>query len=136
MMSDESDIMNVISRYFQLLDDRRPEPWGELLTEDVVIHLYNLVINGRDVARQDIFGGQVSGQHGKHIAVNPYIKVTGDRAESICDYFYVAAMGPTNHQRFEILDFGRYTDDLIKVDGAWLFKTRRIDVELFPLPPE
>ena len=135
-MSDESDITNVISRYFHLLDDRQPEPWGELLTEDVVIRLYDLVINGRDVARKDIFGGQVSGQHGKHIAVNPDIRVMGDRAESVCDYFYVAVMGPKNHQRFEILDFGRYIDELVKVDGAWLFKKRRIDVELFPLPPE
>lgn len=60
----------------------------------------------------------------------------GDRAESVCDYFSVAVMGPKNHQGFEILDFGRYTDELVKVDGAWLFKKRRIDVELFPLPPE
>ena len=93
-MSDEQEIINVISRYFHLLDDRQPERWGELLTEDVVIHLYDLVITGRDVARRDIFGGQVSGQHGKHVAVNPYIIVLGDRAESVCDYFYVAVMGP------------------------------------------
>jgi hypothetical protein len=102
-MSDETDIMNAISPYFHLLDDRRPEPWGELLTVDVVIHLYDPVIGGRDDARRDIFGGQVSGQHGKHIAVNPYITVT---------------------------------DELVKVDGAWLFKKQRIDVELHPLQPE
>jgi len=135
MMTDETEIVNVISRYFHLLDDREPGPWGDLLTEDVVIHLYDLVIKGRDTARKEIFSGQVSGQHGKHIAVNPYITVAGDRAESICDYFYVAAMGPNNHRRFEILDFGRYTDELVKVDGAWLFQQRRIDVELHPLPP-
>ncbi|MFZ0664342.1 MAG: nuclear transport factor 2 family protein [Acidimicrobiales bacterium] len=132
-MSDEREIENLVGKYFHYLDDRTPEPWAEMLSDDITIIVYDWELRGREECKTKIFGGQVQGQHGKHIATNTVIKVDGDKAEVVTDYFYIAAMGPEKHIRFEILDFGRYFDTMVKVDGRWLFKEVKIDVELFPL---
>ena len=132
-MTDEREIENLISRYFHYLDDRDPERWGELLTDDVTIVVYDWELHGRAEAKTKIFDGQVHGQHGKHIAVNTVIEVSGTSASATSDYFYIAAIGPERHIRFETLDFGRYFYTLAKESDRWLLAEVRIDVELFPL---
>ena len=136
-MSDEESIRNAIARYFHHLDDRDYAAWADLLAEDCAIHLYGRVVEGRDACRAFIASGQVEGQRGRHLAANTAIDVDGDGATAVSDYFYLAKMGPRGHERFIVLDFGRYYDRLVRRDGAWFFAERRIDVELHRLdePP-
>jgi 3-phenylpropionate/cinnamic acid dioxygenase small subunit len=110
-VTDEEAIRNHISRYFQLLDDRDYEGWAALLTPDA-----RVTINDVDAWPPDV---QVPGQRGQHVSVNPIVKVDGDTATAVFDYFYFAQIGPPGFQRQEIFNFGRYHDRLVRTDDGW-----------------
>lgn len=135
VMTDADAIRNLVARYFMYLDDRNYDAWAALLADDCAIHVYGRVVVGREQNSEFIAAGQIPGQHGRHLACNTLVEVDGDTASAISDYFYLARMGPPKHERFEVLDFGRYYDRLVRIDRGWLFSERRIDVELHPLDP-
>jgi hypothetical protein len=112
VVSDENAIRNCIAKYFHHLDDRNFDEWKKLLTDDAKVS-----VNGKAKWPPDL---QYLDQRGQHIFANTVVDIDGDEATVFSDYFYVGEIGPKHFERIEILDFGRYTDRLVKRDGTWL----------------
>src|SRR4029434_8030084 len=61
---------------------------------------------------------------GRHQITNIVIKVNGNKATSRSSWFHV---GNDNPQRANTIGgFGHYEDDLVKVNGEWVFTKRKI----------
>jgi hypothetical protein len=121
-MTDQDEIRNLISRYFQLLDDRDFERWTALLVEGA-----SITINGVERWPPDV---QIMGQRGQHISVNQIIDVDADNgtATAVFDYFYIAEIGPPRYERLVVLSFGRYTDQFVQRDDTWLLQSVAMNV--------
>ena len=61
---------------------------------------------------------------GRHNISNIVIKVDGDRAMGRAYWFHYSNDTPTRSAVFD--GFGHYEDELVKVDGQWLLRKRRI----------
>ncbi len=61
---------------------------------------------------------------GRHNISNIVIEIDGDRAKGTAYWFH---MGNDNPERgAQLNSFGHYEDELVKVDGEWLFSLRKI----------
>jgi hypothetical protein len=61
---------------------------------------------------------------GRHNIANIVVKVDGDKAFGRAYWFH---LGNNNPGRTAVLNsFGHYEDEMIKVDGKWLFSKRKI----------
>jgi hypothetical protein len=61
---------------------------------------------------------------GRHNITNIVLKIEGDRAWGRAYWFH---MGNRNPERSAVLNsYGHYDDELVKVNGEWLFSRRRI----------
>ena len=60
----------------------------------------------------------------RHCITNVVLKIEGDRAVGMAYWFH---MGNDNAERSAVLEsFGHYEDELVKVNGEWLFARRRV----------
>lgn len=61
---------------------------------------------------------------GRHNITNIVLKIDGDKAWGRAYWFHV---GNDNPERSAVLNsYGHYVDELVKVNGEWLFSKRRI----------
>jgi hypothetical protein len=60
---------------------------------------------------------------GRHHVTNLVLRIDGDRATGRAAWMHT---GTNAEGRMTIGGFGHYEDDLVKVDGEWLFARRRI----------
>ena len=66
---------------------------------------------------------------GRHVINNMVIKIDGDKARAVA---YWTHMTSGANGRGTVDFFGHYEDDLVKVNGEWLFARRRIYNEAIP----
>jgi hypothetical protein len=66
---------------------------------------------------------------GRHIINNIVVTIDGDKARSV-SYWTHMTSGPDGRGTVDF--FGHYEDDVVKVDGEWLFARRRIYNEAIP----
>jgi len=66
---------------------------------------------------------------GRHIISNIVVKVDGDRATGRA-YWTHMTTGPTGYGTVDF--FGHYEDEMVKVNGEWLFSRRHIYNEAIP----
>lgn len=64
---------------------------------------------------------------GRHVTTDFTIEVAGDRARQACYLLFL-----DRERNFEVNMFGIYDDNLIKVNGTWLFVSRVLDVDEGP----
>lgn len=121
-MDDESQINVTLSAYSQLLDDGHFEPWSDLFTEDARLSFPGRDAEGRDAIRALMEQVQGDGARGKHMTANTTVQVSGDTATSSTDYLMVRA----GAEGIGIVSAGRYHDTLVRQDGKWRFRERRI----------
>lgn len=74
--------------------------------------------------RAQIPEGAVSRPRTRHHIVNHVIDVRGNRAKTIAYWFAVTNHTPQHD--VQLVYFGHYEDELVKVGGEWLFKRRRV----------
>ena len=105
--------------------------------EDLQARYYGPVVKGRDAIRKMIQGmaksdadrtaKDTSGLRpaaGRHNISNVVIKIDGDKATGRAYWFHYSN---NNANRTAQLDsFGNYEDELVKVNGEWLFSKRKI----------
>jgi hypothetical protein len=72
----------------------------------------------------DIPEGATSRPRTHHQIVNHVIDVNGNTAKSTAYWF--AITNNTPQKDVQLLYFGHYEDELVKVNGKWLFKTRKV----------
>ena len=138
---DRSAIEDLQARYMFALDFGDADAYVATFTEDGVLDIIGQQWEGRENIRQ-IFESMPSeapeeGEEsaaeedqgpypatGRHNITNIVIKVDGDTAVGRAYWFHY---GNTNPERTAQLDsYGYYEDDMVKVDGEWLFSKRII----------
>lgn len=137
---DRALIEDLQARYLFAMDFRDPVAYAATFTEDGVLDYGGGKVEGRQgihdmVARtREMAATQKQGEgppKGRHSITSMVINVDGDRAASVAYWFL---MGNENPERRTQMDsFGHYEDELVKVDGQWLFSLRKIYNESVPV---
>ncbi|HUF71428.1 MAG TPA: nuclear transport factor 2 family protein [Gammaproteobacteria bacterium] len=134
---DRAEIEDLQARYMFALDFRDPEAYAATFTEDGVLDYGAGKIRGREAIAAMVRGMRESAAEqraedtsglrpaaGRHNITNIVIEIDGDRATDTANWFH---MGNDNPDRAAQLNsFGHYEDELVKVDGEWLFSLRKI----------
>ena len=134
---DRAEIEDLQARYMLALDSGDVETYLSTFTPDGILDIGDGAIKGHDAIRK-IIGGMPSRKAeagaadapklrpaaGRHNITNIVIKVEGNKAYGRAYWFHY---GNNNPQRTATLDsYGHYEDEMIKVNGKWLFTKRRI----------
>lgn len=134
---DRALIEDLQARYLFALDFRDPDAYAATFTEDGVLDYGAGQIRGREAIAAmvaDMREGDAEARAaddsglrpaaGRHNITNIVIEIDGDRATGTAYWFH---MGNDNPDRAAQLNsFGHYEDELVKVDGEWLFSLRKI----------
>jgi len=138
---DRAEIQNLSNRYMIAVDAGDIETVMSTWAEDGVLDWVGGVENGKAAIRKAMsnFGGSravnipegaTSRPRTHHQIINHVIDVNGDTAKTIAYWF--AITNNTPQKDVQLLYFGHYEDDLVKQNGRWLFKKRRVYNESQP----
>lgn len=112
-------IENLQARYLFALDFKDHDLYVTTFTPDGILDVGNGAVVGRDAIK----GAVANMPGGRHHIANVVLGIDGDRATSRSSWFHT---GRNADGAMTIGGFGHYEDDLVKVDGEWLFAKRRI----------
>ena len=128
---DRAAIEDLQARYLFALDFRDPDLYVSTFTEDGILDVGSGEIKGRQAIKDTIARmprpAPTDGLHpavGRHNISNIVIRVEGNRATGRSYWFHYSNDNPRRAGVFD--GFGHYEDDMVKVDGRWLFTKRRI----------
>ena len=132
---DRAEIENLSNRYMIAVDAGDIETVMATWAEDGVLDWVGGVEKGKEAIRKAMsnFGGgrKVNIPEGatarprtRHQIINHVIEVNGDTAKTIAYWF--ALTNNTPQKNVQLLYFGHYEDELVKVNGRWLFKKRKV----------
>ena len=125
-------IVDLISEYTLAIDRHDSEGWANCFTDDGLIGFGDLCIRGRTNLREY---ARIHSQIGsRHLTTAPLYNIADD-GQSANGNATTVVMASTL-QGFKILFLGSYTDNLVKVDGRWLFAERWVKDEAVPGHPE
>jgi hypothetical protein len=132
---DRAEIENLSNRYMIAVDAGDIETVMSTWADDGVLEWVGGVENGKAAIRKAMsnFGGArpvsipegaTSRPRTRHQIINHVIDVNGNTAKTIAYWF--ALTNNTPQKDVQLLYFGHYEDDLVKQNGHWLFKRRRV----------
>ena len=132
---DRAEIENLSNRYMVAVDAGDIETVMSTWAEDGVLEWVFGVERGKAAIRKAMSGfggaapytvpaGAKSRPRTRHQIINHVIDVDGNKAKTIAYWFALTNRTPQND--VQLLYFGHYEDTLEKVDGKWLFKTRKV----------
>jgi hypothetical protein len=132
---DRAEIENLSNKYMVAVDAGDIETVMSTWAEDGVLDWVGGVENGKAAIRKAMsnFGGArpvnipegaTSRPRTRHQIINHVIDVTGNTAKTTAYWF--ALTNNTPQKDVQLLYFGHYEDDLVKVNGKWLFKKRKV----------
>jgi uncharacterized protein (TIGR02246 family) len=133
---DRADIEELMWRYTRALDTTDAEAYAAVYTPDGQFSAGANVTKGRDALRKmvaDLRQGQAAGEaKGQrrpamyHMTANHAIRfLDTDRAR--VDAYYLTAFGPAGENTpLRVAAVGRSVDELVRVDGRWLIKSRNV----------
>src|SRR5262249_37374160 len=138
---DRAEIENLSNRYMVAVDAGDIEAVMSTWAEDGVLVWVNGTERGKAAIRKamsnfggarkvDIPEGATSRQRTHHQIINHVIDVKGDTATTIAYWF--AMTNNTPQKDVQLLYFGHYEDELARVNGKWLFKSRKVFNESQP----
>ena len=128
---DRAAIEDLQARYLFALDFHDPDLYVSTFTEDGVLDYGSGDVKGRqaikDVIARMPSPAAVPGLRAgaaRHNISNMVLKVDGNKATGRSYWFHYSNDNP---QRRGVFDgFGHYEDELVKVNGKWLFTKRKI----------
>ncbi|MDI9613011.1 MAG: nuclear transport factor 2 family protein [Acidobacteriota bacterium] len=133
---DRAQIEDLQARYLFALDSSDLDTYVSTFTEDGVLDIIAYQAKGRDEIRKRIEEAQnvfdptveaVKGAYaptGRHNITNIVIKIDGDRAVGKSYWFHYGNNNP--ERKAQINSYGHYEDEMVKVNGQWLFSKRVI----------
>ncbi|MBN1568083.1 MAG: nuclear transport factor 2 family protein [Acidobacteria bacterium] len=133
---DRAQIEDLQARYLFALDFFDLDTYVSTFTEDGVLDIIAYQAKGRDEIRKkleearsvfDPASENAKGPYpptGRHNITNIVLKIDGDRATGRSYWFHY---GNSNPERKPVFDgYGHYEDEMVKVNGQWLFSKRVI----------
>jgi ketosteroid isomerase-like protein len=138
---DRAEIQNLSNRYMVAVDAGDIETVMSTWADDAVLESVFGVQRGKAEIRKAMSGfgggravtipeGATSRPRTRHQIVNHVIDVSGNTAKTIAYWF--ALTNATPQKDVQMLYFGHYEDELTKVNGRWLFKSRKVFNESLP----
>jgi ketosteroid isomerase-like protein len=133
---DRAQIEDLLARYLFALDFFDLDTYVETFTEDGVLDILAYQAKGREEIRQKIEEARAvfnpasesePGPHpptSRHNITNIVLKIDGDRAFGRSYWFHYGNDNP--ERRGAVDSYGHYEDEMVKVDGRWLFSKRTI----------
>lgn len=133
--TDRALIEDLQARYLFALDFRDPEAYANTFTEDGVLDygagklqgrqaINDMVVGMRDREKEQQAKETLRPAAGRHSISNIVINVEGDRATSVSYWHHAGNANP--ERKAQLNSFGHYEDELVKVNGEWLFSLRKI----------
>lgn len=130
-----AEIQNLQARYVLALDFHDADAYAATFAKDGVLDWARGQIVGREAIRKFAASGAYNPTRGakhvdgwpaayRHFITNQVIKVDGDHATAVTYWFQGGNLQDRGTFQFGL--FGSYEDELVKVDGQWLFKKRAI----------
>lgn len=135
-MKDRVQIEDLMWRYTRALDTNDPDAYASVYTEDGQFGAGANATKGRDALRKMIADlkqrnadARAKGQPAPpmyHMTANERITFSGRDQARVEAYYItaVAAGGPNTPLR--VVSVGRSVDDLVRVNGQWLIRTRNV----------
>jgi uncharacterized protein (TIGR02246 family) len=126
------DIQALLGRFVYALDAGDPETWTNCFAPDGTYLDRTNRITGRDAIRPFITNIMTEGDAGPnpkstprlvHLATPPLIQGDADRATALS---YWQALTEAKNGSVVIWRVGEFRDQLVKIDGEWLFAERNI----------
>lgn len=131
---DRAAIEDLQARYLFAMDFHDPDLYVQTFTEDGILDVGSGEIRGREAIREVIArmpnppvppaDSGLWQAVGRHNISNIVIEIDGNQATGRAYWFHYSNDTPTRSTVFD--GFGHYEDELVKVDGQWLFSKRRI----------
>jgi hypothetical protein len=132
---DRAEIENLSNRYMIAVDAGDMDTVMAAWTEDGALEWAGGVEKGKVAIRKAMSGfstarsasipeGASSWPRGRHFIVNHVIDVSGDTAKTLAYWFELTNSTP--QKNVQLVYFGHYEDELVKQNGRWLFKTRKV----------
>lgn len=132
---DRAEIENISNKYMVAVDAGDIETVMDTWAEDGVLEWVFGVEHGKAAIRKAMSGfggarpqaipeGATSRPRTRHQIINHVIDVNGNTAKSTAYWF--ALTNNTPQGDVQLLYFGHYEDEMVKVNGKWLFKTRKV----------
>ncbi len=132
---DRAEIENLSNKYMVAVDAGDIETVMSTWAEDGVLEWVYGVEHGKAAIRKAMSGfggarrveipeGATSRPRTRHQIINHVIDVEGDTARTTAYWF--ALTNNTPQKDVQLLYMGHYEDVLVRVDGKWLFKHRKV----------
>jgi ketosteroid isomerase-like protein len=132
---DRAEIENMSNKYMVAVDAGDIETVVSTWAENGVLDWVNGIENGKAAIRKAMSGfggarpvtipdGATSRPRTRHQIINHVIDIKGDTAKTTAYWF--ALTNSTPQGDVQLLYFGHYEDDLVRVNGKWLFKKRKV----------
>ncbi|MGH8219733.1 MAG: nuclear transport factor 2 family protein [Steroidobacteraceae bacterium] len=132
---DRAEIENLSNRYMVAVDAGDMDTVMAAWADDGVLEWADGVERGKAAIRKAMYGFAAaransvpkdakSWPRSRHFIVNHVIDVSGDTAKTIAYWFEITNNTPQKDA--QIVYFGHYEDELVKRNGRWLFKTRKV----------
>ncbi len=140
--NDRAEIENLSARYMIAVDAGDIDTVMSAWAEDGVLEWVRGVERGKAAIRKAMSGfagaaavrnlpeGATTRQRTHHHILNHVIDVNGNTARTIAYWF--AITNNTPQKDVQLLYFGHYEDELVKQNGHWLFKKRKVFNESQP----
>jgi uncharacterized protein (TIGR02246 family) len=122
-MDDYEAIRQLVARYNHSFDGRDTDGWLAVWTEDGELVYPDGSSTKGHAALREMVNGPGAGS-GRHVTSDFIIEVDGDTARQKAYFNYLDRSN--GHRSFT---FGIYDDELVRQDGRWLFKRRRVTTD-------
>lgn len=139
--NDRAEIVNLSNRYMVAIDAGDIETVMSTWAEDGVLEwvggvergkteIHEAMSNFGGARYQEIPDGATSRPRTRHQIINHVIDVDGDTATTTAYWF--AMTNRTPQSDVQLIFFGHYEDRLVRQNGRWLFKVRKVYNESRP----
>ena len=133
--NDRAEIVNLSNKYMVAIDAGDIETVMSTWADDGVLEWVGGVEHGKAEIREAMaaFSGRLAQQppanatsrpRTRHQIINHVIDVEGDTATTTAYWF--AMTNRTPQSDVQLIFFGHYEDQLVRVNGHWLFKVRKV----------
>jgi len=126
--ADREAIDELMWRYARALDTRNAEAYAALYTEDGEFTAGTMAVRGREALRamiENLGPIEPGSQPMYHMTADSFTEFV-DETHARHHTYYLTVLGAGGGSQPSIVAAGRGVDDLVKVDGRWLIRSRNV----------